>query len=338
MSKKKAKSRNQKRSRGAGHSETRRPQDFSAEEKLSVLLEIEGLTEEELGAYLRRRGLYEAQVRQWRAVVTEALDKAIGRPKVSPEQRAHKKRIASLERELRRKDKALAETAALLVLKKKPWQFGGTGNRSLSPKQIVPRLADKGVYIASESTTYRILAQADQLKHREPSKPRRPRRPAEHVAHGPLEVWSWDITYLRSPIRGMFYYLYMVIDVWSRKIVGWRVEETENMDYASMFIRSICDELEIDPNGLVLHSDNGGPMKGSTMLATLQNLGIVPSFSRPRVSDDNPYSEALFRTLKYRPRYPQGPFQSIDQARTWVQHFVSWYNNVHLHSAINFVT
>jgi len=150
----------------------------------------------------------------------------------------------------------------------------------------VPRLADKGVSIASESTIYRILAEADQLRHREPSQPRRYHRPDEHVAQGPLQVWSWDITYLPSPIRGQVYYLYMVVDIWSRKIVGWRVEETENMDYASMFIRSISDELEIDPKGIVLHSDNGGPMKGSTMLATLQSLGILPSFSRPRVSDD----------------------------------------------------
>lgn len=210
--------------------------------------------------------------------------------------------------------------------------------RSLSPKQIVPRLADLGTYIASESSIYRILAAAGQNAHREPSKPRKRHKPNEYVAHGPLEVFSWDITYLRSAVRGEFYYLYLVVDIWSRKIVGWRVECTESMDYSAELIRAICDELGVDPEGIVLHSDNGGPMKGLTMLATLDALGIVASFSRPRVSDDNPYSEALFRTLKYRPWFPNRPFQSLEEARAWVSFFVDWYNDEHLHSAITYVT
>jgi len=210
--------------------------------------------------------------------------------------------------------------------------------RDLSPKQIVPQLADKGEYVASESTFYRELHKADQIKHREPSRPRRHHKPHAYKAHGPLEVWTWDITYLRSTVRGLYYYLYLVLDIWSRKIVGWRVEDVELMDYSANLIHTICDELGIDPTGLVLHADNGGPMKGSTMLATLQRLGIVTSFSRPSVSDDNPYSEALFRTLKYRPWYPSRPFESLAEARVWVASFVAWYNTVHLHSAIGFVT
>jgi transposase InsO family protein len=210
--------------------------------------------------------------------------------------------------------------------------------RSLAPKQIVPRLADQGKYIASESSMYRILAEAGQNAHRERSKPRKRHKPSEHVAHGPLEVFSWDITYLQSAVRGEFYYLYLVVDIWSRKIVGWRVERTESMDSSAELINSICEKLGVDPEGIVLHSDNGGPMKGSTMLATLQSLGIVASFSRPRVSDDNPYSEALFRTLKYRPWYPNRPFQSLEEARAWVGAFVDWYNGEHLHSAVGYVT
>jgi putative transposase len=210
--------------------------------------------------------------------------------------------------------------------------------RDLSPKQIVPQLADKDVYVASESSFYRILREADQLKHREPSRPRRRHKPRAYDARGPLEIWTWDITYLRSSVRGIYYYLYLVVDIWSRKIVGWRVEEMESMDYSAELLQTTCAKLGIDPEGLVLHADNGGPMKGSTMLATLQRLGIVASFSRPRVSDDNPYSEALFRTLKYRPWYPSRPFESIGEARTWVASFVAWYNDEHLHSAISFVT
>jgi putative transposase len=210
--------------------------------------------------------------------------------------------------------------------------------RDLSPKQIVPRLADDGIYVASESTFYRLLRAADQLRHRERSLPAVSRRPVELVATGPEQVWSWDITYLRSEVRGQFYYLYLVEDVWSRKIVGWEVYAEESMELAATLIQRICVAMGVNPDGLKLHSDNGGPMKGSTMLATLQRLGIVPSFSRPRVSDDNPFSEALFRTLKYRPEFPSKPFQSLQDARAWVAAFVAWYNNEHLHSAIGFVT
>jgi transposase InsO family protein len=211
--------------------------------------------------------------------------------------------------------------------------------RDLSPKQIVPRLADQGSYVASESSFYRILREAQQLEHRERSGVATKRaRPSEHVASGPNQVMSWDITYLRAPVKGEFFYLYLIEDVWSRKIVGWQVHEEESMWLASRLIERTCDQLGIDPEGVVLHSDNGGPMKGSTMLATLERLGIVPSFSRPRVSDDNPYSESLFRTLKYRPSYPGGPFASIEAAREWVADFVAWYNLEHLHSGIGYVT
>lgn len=210
--------------------------------------------------------------------------------------------------------------------------------RDLSPKQIVPKLADKGHYLASESTMYRLLSEHEQLAHRERSKPRSSKRPPSHVATGPNQVWSWDITYMRGPVLGTFFYLYMILDVWSRKIVGWQVHERECSDFASELFSQTCADLNVDPLGLALHSDNGGPQKGATMLATLQLLGVVPSFSRPRVSDDNPYSEALFRTVKYRPEYPSKPFASLEEARAWVAAFVHWYNTQHLHSAIQFVT
>jgi putative transposase len=208
----------------------------------------------------------------------------------------------------------------------------------LTPHQIVPKLADMGLYISSESTIYRLLRQEKLDAHRGRARPRTHRRPSEHEATGPNQVWCWDITYLRSPIRGMFYYLYLFLDVWSRKIVGWAVLEEESNEAAAGLFRDICQHNGVDPEGLVLHSDNGGPMKGATMLATLQKLGVVPSFSRPSVSDDNAFAEALFRTAKYRPSYPSGPFDSLQVARDWVKSFVDWYNNDHQHSAIRFVT
>ena len=209
--------------------------------------------------------------------------------------------------------------------------------RDESPKQIVPTLADRCLYLASEATFYRILREAKLMAHREPSRPPSP-KPRELVATGPNQVYTWDITYLRSSVRGEFYYLSMFVDLYSRKIVGWRVDEEESMDHAAELIRRICWKEGIEPGTVTLHSDNGGPMKGSTMLATLEKLGVVASFSRPRVSDDNPYSEALFRTLKYRPDYPHGPFEDIEAARAWVEAFVEWYNHRHLHSSIQFVT
>jgi putative transposase len=209
----------------------------------------------------------------------------------------------------------------------------------LSPNKIVPRLADEGRYIASESSFYRVLKAQDQLQHRQRSKPvRQIKKPKALTATGPNQIYSWDITYLPSVIKGLFYYLYLVLDIYSRKIVGWQVYGEESSALAADLMKDICHREGIQRQQVILHSDNGSPMKGATMLATLQELGVVPSFSRPSVSNDNPYSESLFRTLKYRPEYPEKAFEDILSARHWVKGFVDWYNHEHLHSAINFVT
>lgn len=210
--------------------------------------------------------------------------------------------------------------------------------RDLSPNQIVPLLADDGVYLASEATFYRTLRAKKLSARRSKASPGVRRSVPRLRATAPNKAWSWDITYLLSAIRGSFFRLYMIEDIWSRKIVGWEVYETESAELAAQLFVRTCKKLGVDPAGLKLHADNGGPMKGSTMLATLQRLGTVPSFSRPSVSNDNPFSEALFRTMKYRPEYPSRPFTTIEDARRWVAAFVSWYNNDHLHSRIRFVT
>jgi transposase InsO family protein len=209
--------------------------------------------------------------------------------------------------------------------------------RDLSPKQIVPRLADQGTYVASESTFYRVLRAEKQLAHRGRAKAPTKRVQPELIACKPSQVWTWDITYLRTAIRGEFFYLYLVVDLYSRRIAGWEVHAQESQEHARQLML-VAHEAAGNPIGLRLHQDNGGPMKGSTFLATLQWLGVVPSFSRPRVSDDNPFSESLFRTLKYRPSYPEKPFATLEEARAWVTSFVRWYNTEHRHSAIRFVT
>ena len=163
-------------------------------------------------------------------------------------------------------------------------------------------------------------------------------RPTPLVATGPNQVWSWDITYCRAAVRGMFYYLYLILDIWSRMIVGWAVHEREDSQLAAALIRETTRREGVDRDQLVLHSDNGGPMKGATMLATLQKLGVVPSFSRPSVSNDNPYSESTFSTMKTSPAYPVRPFQNLDEAEDWVAEFVHWYNHEHLHSGIRYIS
>lgn len=210
--------------------------------------------------------------------------------------------------------------------------------RDLPVSQIVPILADLGIYVASESSIYRLLKRSKMNTHRGRKRPPKRRRPDEHKATGPCQVWAWDITYLRSPVRGQFYYLYLFMDVWSRMIVGWAVHDREDNELSAETFLEICRTHGIDPEGLVLHSDNGPAMKGATMTATLEKLGVIRSFSRPRVSDDNAFVESLFGTQKTRPNYPSGPFKDLEAARAWVAEFVLWYNEEHRHSGISFVT
>ena len=225
------------------------------------------------------------------------------------------------------------ERRRLLAIANSP-EFG-----HLSPSQIVPRLVDQGEYVASESTFYRVLKAENQLTHRGAEKPVKARyKPRALAATAPGQLFSWDITYLPTQVLGTYFYLYLFMDIFSRKIVGWQVYETESSNLASEVMQDICERENIAPQQVVLHSDNGSPMKGATMLATLQQLGVMPSFSRPACSNDNPFSESLFKTMKYRPAYPRRPFENLMAARQWVGTFVHWYNEEHRHSAIQFVT
>lgn len=208
----------------------------------------------------------------------------------------------------------------------------------LNPNQIVPRLADQGIFLGSESTMYRILRMLKMNTHRQASKPSQKASPVPLSADAPNQLWSWDISYLPSKVRGQFYYLYMVMDLYSRKAVACQVYDSESGELAADLITDACIREKISKDQITLHSDNGSPMKSVTMLTKLQDLGVMPSFSRPSVSNDNPFSESLFRTLKYRPEYPEKPFENIVEARDWAHRFVNWYNTEHLHSGIRFVT
>lgn len=227
---------------------------------------------------------------------------------------------------------SLEEEKAIIELVNEP------AYRNLSPEQVVAKAADDGVYLASERTIRRVLERHRQSTYRSRSQPMTHHKPRELVARGPLQVLTWDITFLpNNLVRGSYFYLYLFIDIWSRRIVAAEVHDTQSADLAAAALTKTCCEYDIQPE-TALHSDNGGPMKGATMLATMHSLGLVKSFSRPGVSDDNPYVESLFRHLKYAPSYPSHGFESVDAARAWVKRFVDWYNFHHLHSAIAYVT
>jgi len=208
--------------------------------------------------------------------------------------------------------------------------------KDLTPHEIVPILAEEGCYIASEATFYRQLRKKDMLHHRGNEKPQsKANKPPELKATGPNQVWTWDITWLKTDVAGLYYYCYMIKDIWKKNIVGWEIHEYESVDLASDLFKRL--ELKYNLKGIRLHSDNGNPMRGTTMIITLHNLGVIPSFSRPRVSTDNPYIESLFKTIKYTAGYPSR-FKTLKHAREWMAEFVNWYNTEHRHSAIGYVT
>ena len=388
----------------------RQMQDWKPEEKLAIVLEAAGLSEGEVGVLLRSKGIPSALLEEWRQQALTGLrgTQQVGATVVGS------KRIKELERELRRKDKALAEAAALLILQKRsgrPWgprtttrtrrktsdpdarrggrrQRGSLHRRMYRARAYRSHVAALGAF--SRRRTTRPQSSAGEQAHdcraqqahrgRDQSRVSRPLPQADRaIARRPQHLPGIRVDVLsRAPRRGPpafsksrsarfasstracrrwslasgvvghhispqpharpFLFLYLVEDVWSRKILGWDVHLVESEELAADLIDRIrLDATDQDLAGWVLHSDNGGPMKGATMLATLQRLGIVPSFSRPRVSDDNPFAEALFRTLKYCPEYPTTGFASVELARAWVARFVSWYNHEHQHSGIGFV-
>ena len=207
----------------------------------------------------------------------------------------------------------------------------------LAPGQVHAQLLDEGRYMCSERTMYRILAanaevkeRRNQLRHPEYKKP-------ELLATGPNEVWSWDITKLLGPEKWTYFYLYVVIDIFSRYVVGWLLADGENAALARKLIGESCQRQNIQPGQLNVHSDRGPSMKSKSLALLYADLGVTKTHSRPSVSDDNPFSEAQFKTLKYRPDFPDR-FGSIEDARAYCRRFFEWYNREHRHSGIGMFT
>ena len=228
-----------------------------------------------------------------------------------------------------------AERARIVALANEP-RFAST-----PPARIVPALADEGVYVASEASFHRVLRDHGQMQPRGRARP--PRTvgpPSTHMATAPGQVWCWDVTFLKAQVQGRWFYLYLILDLWSRKIVGYEVHETDQAEHAAHLVRrtALAESIHARPLRPVLHGDNGPSVKATTVLAMLHWLGIAPSHSRPRVSDDNAYAEALFRTAKYRPDFPAAGFADLAEARAWAAAFVHWYNHEHRHSGLRYVT
>ena len=264
-------------------------------------------------------GLDARTVQRWRTTDGTARDD--GRPDVTHPRPAH----ALTE----------AERASIVAVANEP-RFA-----EMPPARIVPALADEGVYIASESSFHRVLREHGQMNRRGRTRPARASRPpSTHIATRPGEVWCWDMTFLPAFVQGQWFYLYLILDLYSRKIVGFEVHATDSAEHAAHLTRrtALAEGVHASPTKPVLHGDNGATLKATTVLAMLYWLGIKPSYSRPRVSDDNPFVEALFRTAKYRPDFPVKGFADLDAARDWAMRFVAWYNNEHRHSGIGYVT
>jgi transposase InsO family protein len=212
---------------------------------------------------------------------------------------------------------------------------------AVPPARIVPMLADEGVYLASESTFARVLRAHGQTAHRGRAKaPRAKRPPTTHIATAARQVWCWDMTYLPATVIGRWFHLYLILDLYSRKIVGWEVHANDSSDHAVHLVRrtALSEGIAGLTDKPVLHGDNGATLKATTVLAMLNWLGVKPSYSRPRVSDDNAYAESLFRTAKYRPEFPVKGFETLEVARQWGAAFVHWYNVEHKHSGIRYVS
>jgi putative transposase len=209
--------------------------------------------------------------------------------------------------------------------------------QDLAPREVYAELLDQERYLCSISTMYRILAQHAEVRERR----NQLRHPAYHkpelLATGPNQVWSWDITKLRSPSKGVYYYLYVIIDIYSRYVVGWLIAEVEAAELAEQLIAETCAKQGVQRAHLTIHADNGSPMIAKSVAILLADLGVAKSHSRPHVSDDNPYSEAQFKTLKYRPDYPER-FGSLADARSWSRSFFAWYNDQHHHTGLGLLT
>ncbi len=207
----------------------------------------------------------------------------------------------------------------------------------LAPAEVYAKLLDGGTYLCSPRTMYRVLAAAGEVRERRDQLVHPAYKKPELLATGPNQVWSWDITKLLGPAKWTYFYLYVVLDIFSRYVVGWMIAERENAAHARRLIAETCERQGVVPGQVTLHQDRGAPMRAKSFAQLLADLGVTKSHSRPHVSDDNPFSEAQFKTLKYRPDFP-GRFDVLAAAVAYHRGFFGWYNHEHHHEALGLLT
>uniref|UniRef100_A0AAU1ULL0 IS3 family transposase n=1 Tax=Streptomyces sp. NBC_00119 TaxID=2975659 RepID=A0AAU1ULL0_9ACTN len=240
---------------------------------------------------------------------------------------------AKPRRERRRHPRALAPEEEIRVLD----VLHSPEFADMAPAEIYAVLLDRGVYLCSESTMYRLLRRHGEVRERRRQAVHPPRTVPELVAEGPNRVWSWDITKLKGPVKGVYYCLYTIIDIFSRYTVGWMIAAHENKDLAERFLSETITKYGIEPGQLTIHSGRGSPMIAQNVAQMMAGLGVTKSHSRPKTSNDNPYSESQYKTLKYRHDFPER-FGSLEDARAWCTQFFTWYNEEHRHSGIGLHT
>lgn len=288
---------------------------------MNVMLDVNVETFAERVGVARACAAFGVNARTWRHRRQAAAGRARPRPQREPKpRRTHPAALSEGE-----KDCIVAELCS-----ERFWD--------LAPAQVYTTLLDEGTYLCSERQMYRVLAERGLVRER---------RRGGHARHGfygiprleadgPNQCWTWDITKLAGPTRGVRYFLYTILDIFSRKVVGWTIAERESEQIARRLITETCRKEGVDRDRLTIHADRGGPMIAGTVAELLNDLGVTKSHSRPRVSNDNPFIEAHFKTLKYRPDYPER-FASIAAARAWCRQFFRWYNEVHYHSGIGYL-
>ena len=259
--------------------------------------------------------------------------RAFGVPRASLYRRRQREAAPAVDRTRPRSHRALSESERREVLD----VLHGERFVDQAPAQVAAALLDEERYLCSVRTMYRILDAHQEVRERRSQRRHPVYEKPELLATGPNQVWTWDITKLKGPRKWTYYYLYVILDIFSRQVVGWMVADCESSSLARKLIRESCDKHRIDPDQLTLHADRGSSMKSKVVALLLSDLGVTKTHSRPHVSNDNPFSEAQFKTLKYRPGFPQR-FGCIQDAKAFCRNFFHWYNNVHYHSGLNWLT
>src|SRR5271170_364085 len=319
-----------------------RRRTFTVQDKLRILAETDRAADTgQIGAILRREGLYSSMLGDWRrqreAGAIGALLPARRGPKIA-EPNPFAAELALSQKDNARLTLRLARAEAIIELQKKVADLLHAPRfADQAPAEIYATLLDEGDYHCSIRTMYRLLNQNHEVRERRAQLRHPVYQKPELLAEGPNQVWSWDITKLKGPAKWSYFYLYVILDIYSRRVVGWCVADSESAVLFKALFDDTITKHDVIPGQLTLHADRGGPMQAKATALLLSDLGVTRSHNRPHTSNDNPFSESHFKTLKYQPQFPQR-FGCIEDAKSFCRHFFDWYNRDHHHAGIGLMT